>query len=108
MLSETVSLAGEEADPPYSLEAEEIYGHADLEKVTDEVFTWMSGVTVPQPLPSRPVTLESRFTDLNQSFFGRILFRAVLSVAEKQRKEAEHMPEGTDKDNKRIRIITRE
>ena len=101
MLSETVSLAGEEADPPYSPEAEEIYGHADLEKVTDEVFTGMSGVTVPQPLPSRPVTLESRFTDLNQSFFGRILFRAVLSVAEKQRKEAERMPEGTDKDNKR-------
>ncbi|MBP5294248.1 MAG: hypothetical protein J6Y95_00855, partial [Lachnospiraceae bacterium] len=48
-----------------------------------------------------PVTLESRFTDLRQSFMGRILFNAVLSVADKQAKEAEKLPEGPEKDNKR-------
>ena len=36
--------------------------------------------TVPEPVPSFPVTVESRFTDLNQSFMGRILYNAVLSV----------------------------
>ena len=100
-LSETLSLAGEKAESPYSPEAETVYGHMDLAKVTDELFTEMSGIAIPKLPASRPVTLESRFTDLNQSFLGRILFRAVLSVAEKQMKEAERMPEGTEKDNKR-------
>ena len=54
------------------------------------------------PEPARfPVTLESRLTDLRQSFMGRILFRAVLSVADRQEKEAEKMEPGTDRDNKR-------
>ena len=100
-LSETVSIAGEEVESPYSPEVETVYGHMDLAKVTDELFTEMSGIAIPKLPASRPVTLESRFTDLNQSFLGRILFRAVLSVAEKQMKEAERMPEGTEKDNKR-------
>ena len=100
-LSETLSLAGEEAESPYSPDVEAVYAHADLAKVTDELFKKMSGRTIPKLPASRPVTLESRFTDLNQSFLGRILFRAVLSVAEKQMKETERMPEGTEKDNKR-------
>ena len=57
--------------------------------------------TVPAETPRFPVTLESRFTDLRQSFMGRILFNAVLSVADKQAKEAEGMPDGPEKDNKR-------
>ena len=56
---------------------------------------------VPAEMPRFPVTLESRFTDLRQSFMGRILFNAVLSVAGKQAKEAEQMPDGPEKDNKR-------
>ena len=35
----------------------------------------------PEP-PRFPVTLESRFTDLKQTFMGRILFNAVIGVAE--------------------------
>ncbi len=57
--------------------------------------------TVPEDPPRFPVTLESRFTDLKQSFMGRILYNAVLSVASKQAKEAEKMPEGPEKENKR-------
>ncbi|MFN2926760.1 glycoside hydrolase family 3 C-terminal domain-containing protein [Lachnospiraceae bacterium YH-ros2228] len=56
--------------------------------------------TIPADEPSFPVNLESRFTDLKQSFMGRILFNAVLSVADKQAKEAEKMPEGPERDNK--------
>ena len=47
------------------------------------------------------MTMESRFTDLKQSFLGRILFSAVLSVADKQAKEAQKLPDGPEKDNKR-------
>ena len=57
--------------------------------------------TVPELPKSFPLTTESRFTDLQQSFMGRILFNAVLSVAKKQMKQAEKMPEGPEKENAR-------
>ncbi|MBR3099347.1 MAG: glycoside hydrolase family 3 C-terminal domain-containing protein [Clostridia bacterium] len=57
--------------------------------------------TVP-PLPAKyPITTESRFSDLQQTFMGRILFNAVLSAAHKQMKQAEKMPDGPEKDNTR-------
>ena len=43
---------------------------------------------IPPETPRRPITLESRFTDLRQTFMGRILYSAVLSVADKQEKAA--------------------
>ena len=55
--------------------------------------------TVPEPVPSFPVTVESRFTDLNQSFMGRILYNAVLSVVKKQMRQAQKLPEGPERDN---------
>lgn len=58
-------------------------------------------LTIPPEQSRFPVTLESRFSDLTQSFMGRILHGAVLSVAAKQEKEAEKLPEGPDRDNKR-------
>ena len=57
--------------------------------------------TVPALPASYPITLESRFTDLRQSFMGRILFNAVLSVAKKQMKKADKMPDGPEKENAR-------
>ncbi|MBO4383920.1 MAG: hypothetical protein J5854_00685, partial [Clostridia bacterium] len=39
------------------------------------------------------------FTDLNQTFMGRILYNAVMSVVKKQRKRAEKLPEGPERDN---------
>lgn len=55
--------------------------------------------TVPEQQPRFPVTVESRFTDLNQSFPGRILYNAVLSVVKKQMRQAEKLPEGPERDN---------
>ena len=54
---------------------------------------------VPELPPTLPVTLESRFTDLKQTFLGRILFNAVTSVARKQTREAEKKLEGPERDN---------
>ena len=55
--------------------------------------------TVPEETPRYPVTVESRFTDLNQSLMGRILYNAVLSVVKKQMKQADKLPDGPEKDN---------
>ena len=57
--------------------------------------------TVPALPKSFPITMESRFTDLQQSLMGRILFNAVLSVARSQMKKAEKMPDGPEKENAR-------
>ena len=65
----------------------------DYSRYSDEL-------TIPSEPPRYPVTLESRFTDLQQTFMGRILFNAVLGVAEKQRKEALKLPDGTERENK--------
>ena len=78
----------------------EIYHAARLEAVTDAVFEQMSGIKIPARTPSLPITLESRFTDLQQTFLGRILFHAVLSTADKSEKEALKLPEGTERDNR--------
>ena len=45
------------------------------------------------------MTLESRFTDLNQTFMGRILYNSVMSVVKKNMKQAEKLPEGPERDN---------
>ena len=58
-------------------------------------------LTISAEPPHFPVTLESRFTDLRQTFMGRILFNTVLSVADKQLKKAEKMPDGPEKENTR-------
>lgn len=50
--------------------------------------------------PKLPITLESRFTDLKQTFMGKILFNAVLSVARKSEKDALKMMPGAQRDNK--------
>ena len=58
-------------------------------------------LTIPDEPKKYPVTLESRFTDLRQSFLGRILYNAVLRVAVKQAKAAEKLPDCPEKENRR-------
>ena len=55
---------------------------------------------IPPEPPRLPITLESRFTDLKQTFMGRVLFRAVTGVADKEMKAAMKLPEGPERDNK--------
>ena len=95
-----ITVEGESAEGIYSAEVMQAYSGANLEEVTDKLFEDMSGVKIPALPPKKPVTLESRFTDLKQSFMGRILFGAVLGVASRQMKSALKMPEGAERDNK--------
>ncbi len=98
-LSEKLTISGEKAVSPYSDEVAEVYGKADMSAVTDGLFENMSGLTIPPEPQVKPITLESRFTNLRSSFMGKILFSAVLSVANKQKKKAKKLPEGREKDN---------
>lgn len=98
-LSETVTIAGENVSSPYDREIFDIYENS-LGKVSDEAFEKMSGLKIPVLPPKRPITLESRFTDLRETFMGRILYNAVLSVAKKDMKKALKLAEGAERDNK--------
>ncbi len=98
-LCQMVTIAGDEAQIPYSEEVNEAYNAENLQ-ISDTIFTEMSGLKIPTLPSKKPVTLESRFTDLRQTFMGRILFNAVLSVAKKDMKKAKKLPEGVERDNK--------
>lgn len=98
-LSQIIQIEGEKS-VPYSEETAAIYGGAHLDKVTDAVFEKMSGRKIPALPPQKPITLESRFTDLKATFLGKILYNSVLKAAKQQMKEAQKMPEGAEKDNK--------
>lgn len=99
-LSKTVTIKGEEIVSPYSEEVNAVYGKANLGAVNDSLFEQMSGLKIPAIPPKKPIRLESRFTDMRQTFMGKILYNAVLSVAKKDMKKAKKLPEGAEKDNK--------
>ncbi len=98
-LSERLTISGEKAISPYSDEVAKVYSNANMSAVTHKLFENMSGLTIPPEPQIKPITLESRFSNLRSSFMGKILFTAVLGVADKQMKKAKKMPEGTEKDN---------
>ena len=65
----------------------------------EERKTYDDTYVVPEEPPKLPITLESRFSDMKQTFMGRLLYNAVLSVAAKQERKGRKMPEGPKKDN---------
>ena len=100
VLEQAVILEGEH-NAPYPEDVLKAYQGANLEGLTDEVFEKMSGQHIPLLPAQKPITLESRFSNLEKAgFLGEILHSAVLSVATKQMKEAKKLPEGKERDNK--------
>ncbi len=89
-LAETLLLEGESL--------KDIYPDNILE-ISDDGFERLIGYKIPKP-KLKPITLESRFSDLKETFLGKILYSAVLSVAKKDMKKAKKMDEGPSKDNK--------
>ena len=100
VLEQAAILEGE-YNAPYPEDVLKVYQGANLEGLTDVLFEKMSGQHIP-PLPAnKPITLESRFSNLEKAGpMGKILHSAVLSVATKQMKEAKKLPEGKERDNK--------
>ena len=100
IIDASVTLDGEAVPSPYSDRVNEVYSALELDKMDDGVFEEMSGLKIPALPPKKPITLESRFTDLKATLMGKILYSAVLSVAKRDLKKARRMPEGTERDNK--------
>lgn len=98
-LSEKIKIDGENVPSPYDKEIFDLYEHSP-DKISDEAFEKMSGLKIPSLPPVKPITPESRFTDLKETFMGKIMFNAVLSVAKKDMKKAKKLPEGAERDNK--------
>lgn len=98
-LQSTILLEGETVSSPYDAQVNAVYGSAGLAQVTDALFTQMSGLQIPPLPPKTPIRLESRFSDLQATFMGKILYDAVLGVSRKQMKEALRMPPGEKRDN---------
>lgn len=98
-LTQTILVNGENNCSAYSDDVMTAYKSVSLSKVTNQLFEEMSRRTIPQNKPTKFVTMESRFTELNKTLMGKILFNAVLSVATKQLKRAQKMPLGPERDN---------
>ena len=95
-----MTLDGEDARTPYSDAVNTVYSELKLERMDDEAFEEMSGLKIPALPPKKPITLESRFSDLRATLMGKILYTAVLSVAKSDMKKALKLPEGAERDNK--------
>ncbi|HAS56622.1 MAG TPA: glycosyl hydrolase [Firmicutes bacterium] len=98
-LANTISIAGENNSFVYDKDILETYTNSPG-SISDEVFEKMSGFKIPSLPLAKPITLESRFSDLEKTFIGKILHNAVLSVAKKDMKKAKKLKEGVERDNK--------
>ncbi len=98
-LSEAIQMEGEHPESPYSDNVRKSYDKANFENVSDEIFEEMSGLKIPEIPPKKPITLDSKFTDIRTSFLGNILYKAVISVATKSAKKAKKMEDGPERDN---------
>ena len=78
---------------------QKVYESLDFNNLNDKKYEEIWGVKIPALPPKKPITLESRLSDLRYTFMGRILLNAVLTVPHKQLKKANKLPEGVEKDN---------
>ncbi|MGN1278468.1 MAG: glycoside hydrolase family 3 C-terminal domain-containing protein, partial [Candidatus Onthovivens sp.] len=100
ILEKSIEIEGEEIDSEFEKTLQNPYENLKFDEISDELFEKMTGVKVPLPLPKKPITLESRFTDYKSTFMGKILYNSVLASAKKEMKEALKLPEGTERENK--------
>ncbi|MDD4544121.1 MAG: glycoside hydrolase family 3 C-terminal domain-containing protein, partial [Clostridia bacterium] len=98
-LSQTVSIEGDDSVLTYSQKVVTAY-NKDIADISDDIFEEVLKDKIPLLQPRRPFTIESRFSDLSDSLTGKMLFKSVMSVANKQRRQAEKLPEGLEKDNR--------
>lgn len=100
-LSSEVEILGKpEINCPYSEDVMMAYTNLSKFEINDEVFSKFIGRNIPKITVKLPITLESRFTDLKQTFWGRILYRIVISVSDRQLRKAKKLPEGFERNNR--------
>lgn len=99
--SESFKIEGEkEVANPYSEKLNRAYVDFANTEITDEFFTELLRYEIPQLPKKKPIHLDSRFTDLNCTFMGRILYKGIMSIPTKQLKNAQKLPEGIERENR--------
>ncbi|HPF88924.1 MAG TPA: glycoside hydrolase family 3 C-terminal domain-containing protein, partial [Candidatus Limiplasma sp.] len=85
---------------PYDDEVMKAYTDIQSFTVTDQTMEHLLGHGLPAVPPVLPLHIESRFSDFQQTFFGKILYSAVLTNVRKLRAEARKLPPGQERDNR--------
>ncbi len=65
----------------------------------DDCTDYPDDLVIPPEKPRLPITLESRISDLDQTFMGRIILKFVFSAVKKMFHIADKLPDGPEKDN---------
>ena len=68
--------------------------------ISDEVFAALLGRPLPQEPSKKPLGMESLLSDFRETFMGRILFAALMTLPGRQRRQAQHLPAGPERDNR--------
>ncbi len=99
-LKASVTVEGEDLPSPYGENAKNAYNEFTPSLVSDEIFCDMAGIEIPEETPVLPLTMQSRFSDLQNTTFGRLIYKAVMYfMCDRLEKKAKRMPEGKDRDN---------
>ena len=100
ILEKSIELDGINLDDIYPKNPGILYKNLKFSEINNEIFEEMSGMRIHKISDKKPFTMESRITDLKASLPGKILYKVVVGVADKELKAANKLPDGVDKDNK--------
>ncbi len=89
---------GENEESPYSKEIEKAYLMPP--KRISSVFYELTGRKNITAVSSDTLTLESSLTDFERTFMGKILYKAVMGVTQKEYKKALNMPDSLERDTR--------
>ena len=96
VLNKEVTIKGEKLPKT----AQRTYESLDFDNFTNDEYEKVWNIKIPELPSQKPITLESRLSDLKSTFFGKILYSTLQSVAKKETKKARRLPEGSERENK--------
>ena len=99
-LEQIVNIKGENLNDIYEKLPQKVYKNLKFDEINDEIFEQMSGLKLPEISKPKPITLESSLSELRSTLIGKILYKAVMSIPNKDLKKAKKLPEGSEKDNR--------
>ena len=79
--------------------SQKTYELFDFSEFSNEKYEEIWGIKIPALPPKKPITLETKMSDLKNTFMGKLLLKVALSVPHKQMRKAKRMKEGIDRDN---------
>ena len=100
ILERKINITGDNLNEVYEKTVQNAYKNINIDEIDNSMFELMSGMKIPELPNTKPIDLESRFTELRQTLMGKILYKAVIGLALKDLKKAKKLPEGSERDNR--------